>query len=138
MRLSRLAPVLGVRLAEVDRRRRDRQVNEQPIGGVAKTVEVAVLEPDHIADGERLGAVALKQQCSATLERDPNLFGVGMPVRRIDCPRLHGHPGDGDPARRGVFGKQKLFGLYAGVGQRRDRSLPHDFHRSPTILFTVV
>ena len=45
MRLSRLAPVLGVCLAEVDRRRRDRQINEQPIGGVAKTVEVAVLEP---------------------------------------------------------------------------------------------
>ncbi len=49
-------------------------------------MEVAVLEPDHIADGERLGAVPLKQQSSAALERDPNLLGVGMPVRGLTAP----------------------------------------------------
>ena len=48
-----------------------------------KTMQVAVRETDNLPGGNWLLALVIEQENSATFERNPNLLGGGMTMRRI-------------------------------------------------------
>jgi hypothetical protein len=64
-----------------------------------KTMQVAVRETDNVPGGNWLLALVIEQENSATFERNPNLLGGGMTMRRIGRSGQHSNPGERHPAR---------------------------------------
>src|SRR6185295_7927728 len=93
----------GIGVAEIDRRRGNRQVFEGERSGIPKPVHVSVRKPNDVARCKRGGRVVRKRQDACAPQRDPHLFRSGVTVPGVHRTGIDDDPRDREPRRRRIL-----------------------------------